>query len=564
MSVVDALARLYPWPVEASDELGDALAFVESGHDPETVVRAGYVAGCLATVLSTPLVLSPLPLWGSLLSVLAVGLCVTHGVHSSPHLLAAVRRTRALGDTPALIGRIVLRMGIQPATESAVRFGAETGEGPLAASLADHVDRAAGTPRTGLLSFAEEWADRFPAVRRSAHLVVSAGSAPEGERTRTLDRALAAVLDGTRDGMAEFTAKIRGPATGLYAFGVMLPLALVALVPAATMAGYPVSIWVFVLVYNLLLPAMLVAVGTWLLVRRPVAFPPPAVTRAHPDVPDRTWPPIVAGLGVAVGGFVAIGHLGSAVLAPIAAVGLGLGVALTGVYHPVATVRGHVRDVEEHLVDALYLIGRQVAEGESVESAIDHAGDRVPGETGDVFADAAGLQRRLHLGVYDAFLGPYGSLADVPSPRARSTASLLAIAAEEGQPAGHAIVSMADHLEELGEVERETRRQLSAVTDTLENTASIFGPMVAGSTVALAGGMVGSGAEAADAATLPTDALAVVVGIYVLTLAVVLTTVSVGLRYGLDRSLVGYRVGRTLTAATAIYVCSVIVAGAFV
>ncbi|MFC4246742.1 secretion system protein [Natribaculum luteum] len=564
MTHLRRLAALYPWSVEPSEELAEAVAFVESAHDAETIVRAGYVAGALAALLSTPLLLAPLPLWSSLVAILAASLGVVHAIHSGPHLLAAVRRTRALGDTPALIGRIVLRMQIQPATESAVRFAAETGQGPLASSLGAHVDRAAGTPRSGLLAFATEWADRFPALRRSAHLLAAAENAPDGERSRTLDRAFAAVLDGTRDGMAEFTASIRGPATGLYAFGVMLPLALVALVPAATIAGYPVSIWFFVVVYNVVLPTLLVVAGAWLLVRRPVAFPPPTVTRAHPDVPDRLWKPLVFGLVVGVGAYLVTPALGPAALAPIAATGLALGIALTGVYYPVAAVRQHVRDVEAHLVDALYLVGRQVAEGEAVESAIALAGDRVPAETGDVFADAAGLQRRLHLGVRDAFLGRYGSLADVPSPRAHSTASLLAIAADEGQPAGRAVVSMADHLEELQEVERETRRELATVTGTLDNTASFFGPMVAGATVALAGGIVGSGAEAADATTLPTDALGLVVGVYVLTLAVVLTTISIGLRHGLDRSLVGYRVGRALSVATPIYVCSVIVASTFV
>lgn len=556
------LAKLYPWQVEASPDLEAALAFVESPLEADLVVRAGYGAGAVAVVPASVLFLAPLPFWGALAAMAAIVLGTVHAVHSLPSLLAAVRRTRALGDTPNLIGRAVLRMQIEPSTESAVRFAADTGRGPLANSLEAHVDRAAGTPRTGLLGFADEWADRFPALRRSAHLLAAAENAPPGERSRTLDRSLEAVLDGTREGMAEFTASIRAPATGLYAFGVMLPLALVAVVPAAAIAGYPVTIGAFVVVYNLLLPIVLVVAGGWLLVRRPVAFPPPVVTPDHPDVPERRWPPLVFGASVGAIAYLATPFLGPAWLAPIAGVGLACGFALVGSYRPIAGVRDHVREVEAHLVDALYLVGRQVAEGEAVESAVDRAGDRVPSATGDAFADAARLQRRLHLGVEDAFLGTYGALANVPSPRARGTASLLAIASREGRPAGRAIVSMADHLEELQEVERETRRELSSVTGTLDNTASFFGPMVAGATVALAGGMVGGGAEAAGGTSLPPDALGVVIGAYVLTLAVVLTALSVGLRHGLDRSLVGYRVGRALVVAVPVFVLSVIAAGA--
>jgi hypothetical protein len=577
-TVVHGLASLYPYEVETSDELADSLSFLQSEYRAETVVRAGYGAGMLSLFALVPLIMSPLPLSAVAFLMLLLPLGVIHGVHSTPHVLADLRRTRALGDTPNLIGRAVLRMQIQPATENAVRFAADTGRGPLAESLSAHIDRSIGTPRTGLTSFADEWAEEFPAIRRSAALLVTAQDAPEGERGRTLDRALSAILDGTRNQMAAFTSAIQGPTTALYAFGVMLPMALVALIPAATLAGYPVSIWVFVVLYNLTLPLILLAASAWLLTRRPVAFPPPQVSRAHPDVPDRVTKPLLIGLGVGgfafgllqfaglVGRVPPLAPVASVVgpvshLAPIVALGLGLGSFLLAAYQPIKNVRDYVRDVEEHLVDALYLVGRQVDEDEAVESAIAHAGDRVPEETGEVFADAAGIQRRLRTSVHEAFLGDYGALKDIPSPRAEGTASLLSIAADEGQPAGRAIVSMADHLEELQEVEGETKRALATVTNTLEHTASFFGPMVGGATVGLAGGMVGEGAAAADVEPMPVEPLGIVVGVYVITLCFILTALSIGLRHGLDRSLVGYKIGQSLVFAVPIYAMTLYIVG---
>lgn len=561
-TLVRSLARLYQDDVEVSDDLEDAAAFIELPYEPEVLVRAGYSGGILAFFLPLVLVVTPLPLFVVLAICAAFSFTVMHVVHSAPLLLAALRRTRALGETPDLIGRAVLRMQIQPATENAIRFAAQTGDGPLANSLESHIDRSIGTPDSGLLSFAEEWSEEFPALRRSSHLLSAAQDAPEGERDRTLERALTAILNGTRDQMAEFTASIRGPSTALYAFGVMLPLALVALVPAAAMADIPVSIEFFIVVYNVLLPAGLVAASVWLLIRRPVAFPPPAVTRSHPDVPDRRWPPLVYGVIAGGCGFALTVVLGISYLGPVAAIGLGTGFAMISYFSPIREVREYVKDVEEHLVDALYIIGRQVSENEAVESAIDHAGDRVPGETGAVLEDAAGLQKRLHTTVEEAFLGKYGALNDIPSTRARGTAELLAIAADEGQPAGPAIVSMADHLEELREVERRTKRKLAMVTDTLTNTASFFGPLVGGATVGLASGMVGPNSDVVEGGqALPTDTLGIVIGIYVMTLAVILTTLSIALRNGLDRSLIGYKVGYALTFSMPIYLVAVFSVG---
>jgi hypothetical protein len=487
--------------------------------------------------------------------IFAVALGVARLARRGPVALATARRTAALGAAPALVARAVLRMRVEPASERAAAFAAR-GEGRLAADLGEHVRRAAGTPRSGLGDFGAAWAEWNPPLRRAALLVESAADAPAGEREATLDRAMDAILDGTRDRMAEFAEAVRGPTTTLYAFGVLLPLALVAVLPAARVAGLPLSVPVLVVLYDLLLPAVLIGAGAWLLVRRPAAFPPPEVSREHPAVPDRTWPTVVAGVSA---GLVAV--LGTAPLPAWtrwpAAVGLAVGAGLVVRFRPVKLVRDDARAAEANLTDALYLVGRRVGDGEAVESALGAAAPEVAGRTGELLAETAGVQRRLRVGVWEAFLGEYGSLADVPSPQARSVAALLAIAAREGRPAGRAVVSMADHVEDLQRVEREARRELASVTGTLRNTAGVFGPLVGGATIALADGM----AAGTLGDPLPTAALGLAVGSYVLLMAAILTALATGLERGFDRALVGYRVGLALCSAVGAFLAGFVGAG---
>ncbi|AQL41986.1 hypothetical protein BV210_04300 [Halorientalis sp. IM1011] len=573
---VRLLARCYPWPAEGSADLDRALGFIGSDLSPETVVRAGYgaallcvpvvvLAGLVAPAGTTPLVLG----CGA-----AGALAVVHTVHSAPHALATARRTRALGEAPALVSRAVLRMRVTPATETAAAFAAETGQGPLADSLGEHVRRAAGSAGSGFPSFTDEWDEWFPDLRRSLLLVESAGTAPAGERKRALDRGMAAVLDGTRDRMAEFAASLQGPATGLYAFGVLLPLALVAMLPAVRTTGASVPLAAVVALYDLALPAVLVAASVWLLIRRPVTFPPPSVGRDHPDVPSRRWPAPAAGAVAGGAGWLLATRLVAPWTGPLAAVGFASGGALVVYYRPITAVRDHVRAVEDGLADALYQIGRRVEEGEAVEHAIATAADEVGGATGEVLQEAAKRQRRLKVGVREAFLGDHGALATVPSARARSTATLLAMAASEGRPAGGAIVAMADNVEELAAVERDARHEIGTVTGTLANTAALFGPLVAGATVALTasmdpGGSISIGAAGVTEATemasgIGTAGLGLAVGAYALVLAAILTTLATGLAHGLDRALVGYRVGWALLVATATYLAAIHAVGLFV
>ena len=555
---VDALAGLgRRWPVTATTDadLERALAFLDADVDAETVLRAGYGAATVVALAAVPVVLLASPDHRAPLAAFSLALALSGPVlaRRAPVAAATAHRTRALGAAPGLVARAVLRMRIEPATERAAAFAAETGDGPLAASLDGHVRRATGTPKTGLTTFAAEWADWNPALRRSMLLVAAAADAPPGERERTLDRALTAVLTGTRDRMAAFVADVRGPATAIYAFGVLLPLALVAVLPAGRAAGLPVSTDALVVVYDLLLPAALLGASAWLLARRPVAFPPPAVTRAHPNVPDRQWTVVVGALALGTVAFVGAGVVLPKWTRWIAAAGTGAGAVLVGATRPVVAVRNRVRAVETHLTDALYLVGRRVKEGAAVEDALAVAADEVAGETGDVLAVAARNQRLLRAGVHEAFLGEYGALADVPSPRARSAAALLALAAREGRPAGSAVVAMADHLDDLDEVEREARRELAQATGTLKSTAAAFGPLVAGATVALARGMAGT-AEFGGA--VPTATLGLAVGTYVLLLAAIVTALATSLERGFDRTLVAYRVGVAVLSATGVYLAS--------
>jgi len=562
-AALEGLASVYPGDVEASEELERSLAFLDAGVDPPTVVRAGYGAAVVVALLAVPLpLLVPtafVPVTAALVLALALG--VAHAIHRAPVAIAALGRSRALGAAPDLVGRAILRMRVDPAPEAAVAFAAESGHGPLAASLRRHVRGTAGAAGSGLDGFAAEWRDWFPALARSSHLLAAAGSASAARRERALERSLSAVLEGTHDRLQSFVSRMGGPVTGLYAFGVLLPLALVAVVPGARAAGVPVTLPAVAVLYDLVLPSVLVVAAGWLLVRRPVAFPAPDLDRSHPDVSGRWWIGPAAGAGAGIAGAAVASLAVGAWAGPIALVGLGGGVALACHYRPVVAVREEVRAIEDGLPDALYLVGRRVDDGYSVERALALAADDLAGETGDLFADAARRSRTLGIGPGAALLGDRGALATVPSRRTRSTAALLALAAEEGRPAGQAIVAMAGHLEDLRAVEREARHSLARLTGTLRNTAAIFGPLVAGATVALADGMARFGAQTDSVATLPAGGLGLAVGAYVLALSVVLTTLATGIEHGLDRPLVGYRVGVAAASATAVFLVAFVGAG---
>jgi len=537
------------------DALAVALARLGIDRSAGAVARWATAAGvAVGSAGLTVALLTPAPITAALLAA-GLGIGTRQGVLAVPRVAASVRRSRALGEVPALIARATLRVRVEPTAEAAAAAASDA-DGRLAESLGAHVRRARGTGRSGLSSFADDWAD--PALRRSVRLVAAAARAPADERERVLDRALSAALEGTRERAAEATASLHGPATALYAFGVLLPLSLVAGLPAARAAGIPVSAVGIAVVYDLLLPVGLCLAAAWLFARRPVAFPPASVSRDHPEVASRPKLAIAAGVAAALVGAAATTVLGVGWAIPVAPAGTGIGAALVARHRPALVVRERARAVESGLPDALAGVGRRVREGVSVERAIGAAGEETAGPTGAVLTAAARRGRRLGTGVERSFLGRHGALATVPSARARSVARLLAVAAREGRPAGTALTATADHLDDLRSAEREIRRELASVTRTLRNTAAVFAPIVGGAAVALAG-RLGGNVTGFGGTPVATSQLGLAVGAYVLALAVLLTALATGLARGLDRTLVGYRVGIALCSATTLFVLAFVV-----
>jgi hypothetical protein len=566
-TVVKRLAAAWPSDVDADPTLGRALAHLHWNVEAGTVGRAARSVAVVVAVVSVGV--------GAGLAVLgvdragvtvaaagtAVGVCVPTVVDRGVRFLSTLRRTRALGSAATLVGLAALRLRLDPATERAATFAAQAGSGALARSLERHVNRARGTPRSGFDRFVDEWGDRFPALERAIDRLDAAASAPATERDQHLDRAVAAALDGAREELAAFAAEIRGPVTALYAFGVLLPLALVGVLPAARAAGVRLSLPVIIALYNLALPIVVAVAGVWLLARRPVAFPPPRIGRTHPEVPNNRLRAVAAGAVVAAVGVVATARVAGGWATPVVAAGLGPGVALVVRVRGARRVRERVLAVESELHDALYLVGRRVSAGEAVETAVEAAANRVSGATGELLEDAMERRRRLGVTVAEAFRGDHGALATLPSRRAHEMAELFGLAATEGRPAGDALVATAEHAEKLRRVERDARRELTQVTGTLSNTAAVFGPLVGGATVALSARVGKTETAGFGAGALPSAELGVAIGVYVLWLAVALTVLSTGLTRGLDRTLLGHRVGVALCLATCCYISAYVGAG---
>lgn len=480
-----------------------------------------------------------------------------------PSLAVRMRRARALGDAPQLLGLAVLRLRVTPTPEAAAVFAAEHAEGPLARSLRDSVRSATGSGAAGWDGLASRWGEQLPELRRGISLLTAASVAAPSDRDRLLDSSLDAVLAGTRDRMARFASALQGPTTAVYAFGVVLPLAFVGALPTLRAAGIAVGLPQLIAVYDIILPASLLVASAWLLARRPAAFPPATIPDDHPSLPSRSRRlAVILPLAVVIGfwvGRLTVPRWGPTIVLP----GLTIGSGLVAWYRPKVKVRERTRAVEAGFPDALTIAAQALQQRRAPEAAVRAAGSQLVGPAGTVFEDAARVQEQLGVGVESAFLGRDGALRHLRSPRLRSSASLLVLAAREGPRGGTVLLSLADHLDDLRSVEAEIQRELGTVVGTLRSTAWCFAPLIGGTTVALASRLDGA-ALGGSTASLSSGSLAIVIGTYVLILAGVLSVLATGLSEGPDPVQIGYHVGLAVLSASLMYPLSVFAASLLV
>ena len=84
--------------------------------------------------------------------------------------------------------------------------------------------------------------------------------------------------------MESFAAKLKTPSYVLHSIFILIPLALVALLPAVTVVGMKPETMDLVLLYDLTFPILVAVYSEYILMQRPVAFIPRQIPDSHPDL----------------------------------------------------------------------------------------------------------------------------------------------------------------------------------------------------------------------------------------------------------------------------------------
>jgi hypothetical protein len=231
--------------------------------------------------------------------------------------------------------------------------------------------------------------------------------------------------------------------------------------------------------------------------------------------------------------------------------------------------------MEREFSDALFVLGKRLAEDKSPEESFQFTGQAMKGAAiAEVFGHATYLLHTQHITLRDAFFHPeFGALRFVASDRIKALTRLVVEGMQKSQQAvSLSVIRIADHLKQLQDVEAKIVDMLCELTSTLKATTAVFAPLIAGVTLSITS-LVASilSSVQSEMAAIPEDvttqglvssfavqnidpsAFVLVIGIYLLELVVLLTRFTNGIQEGDDTPQFMYSLGRTVVASVAVF-----------
>ncbi|MFH0986845.1 MAG: hypothetical protein V1911_02225 [Candidatus Micrarchaeota archaeon] len=485
---------------------------------------------------------------------------------------------KALGEGPKTLIYLIVPLKKNPNLEEAVKFAAENSEGKIAEDLRDSLWRVwsgkSPSMKEELPRLGAKWGRYSDEFKRALYLIRSSLSEKyDARRLATLDKAIKTALDGMVSKTRQYVSDLFVPTLALFSFGTVLPLMFISMLPVFAFFGIgfanPAAI-------SLILASTLIVIYIYssrILSRRPSTF-------SQPDVPELPGMPgkwqlrifnrnvnafffcfvVIVGLGfpgilflatqnqlisVAEGSALSLFLSNINTLMLLWAITAAVSIFCYFSAMPRKKISDQMRQVDSEVLDAMYHVANRMSENRPAEDALQFASEALPNsETSRIFSETVRMVKRRNITMEQAFFDEkIGTLRHIYSKTFRSIIKLFVTSVRKGMDtASDALFIIVSHFSELKNTEKQLADMLKNSISMMKVTASLFAPIVAGMIITLyqlIQRSIGSAAQQLSALgydqSLPlfslfsssqsvsTELLQLMIGVYMLALAVILT-----------------------------------------
>ncbi|HDR53453.1 MAG TPA: hypothetical protein ENN60_02150 [archaeon] len=527
-----------------------------------------------------------------------------------PSYAAKLRKLKMLGQSPLAILYLVIAMEVTPNLEASVAFAAKNMPNPMGLVF-KHLLWMTETRAMPDMEEAFNWYSRkvkewAPHLAEALYLIAGSMREVGAMRRRSLEKATAVVLEGTKGVMETFARSLDIPVMATNAFGIMLPVLLLIIGPIASVFASSTNVGMALLViYDFLIPLLLLFITIYILGKRPGSIseieylkPSFRVTFMGREWNAKPLMILIAGIFGALQVFllvtqptaimpvvqgveaVSVGYT----LPGIVALGVPLGIYFLSWAQENQKIKKRVETLEREFGNALYQLGNIMNEGVPIEEAMQDVADRMKGSETEVFFRTATNRVRtlgwpLERALFDE---KYGVLREFPSNLIRNIMLVLMKSAEKGpRSASLTSISVSNYLKAMQDVRDKIIDLLSESISGLRFQGMVLIPLITGTIVGLGqitsnllmkiasqiSGVVGSGMASGYGyigefiniqGVIQPSFLQMIVGVYVVATLFIIGLLVGGLEDGWERTAIYLNIGKLISYGVFIYALATI------
>jgi len=467
----------------------------------------------------------------------------------APERLAMRWRLKASSQMVPAILYIVIYMKHTSNFEKAVSFASEHLQPPLSLDFRkifwDVEVGKFSTIKDSVDNYLTGWKDYSLEFVEAFHLIESSLYEPdEARRVGVLEKSLQVILDGVYDKMLKYTHNVKAPLTNVYMLGIVLPTLSLAILPlASTMMGGAIKWYHTFLVFNILIPFMVLYLTGKALAERPGGYGESDLLEKNPLYPKYKsnaayakaillaaplfligvipllwrYTPIPLWLGTTrdyAWSSIGLGFLGDSGVFGIMTDSVGVvtgpfgsGALMLGLLVPISIsmvfimvfkaktknildTRRKYKEVEKEFTSSLFQLGNRIGDGLPAEIAFAKVSESTKGTATEGFFRIVNENiQQLGMSLERALFDPKrGAVVFYPSQLVATSMRILTESVKKGlQVAARSLMAISDYVKNIKKINDRLNDLLADIVSDMKSNMTFLAPLLSGIIVGLAG-----------------------------------------------------------------------------
>ncbi|MCK4997342.1 hypothetical protein KAS08_03480 [Candidatus Pacearchaeota archaeon] len=485
--------------------------------------------------------------------IFMLGIFLFFYANKMPENLAMRWRLKASSQMVPAILYVVIYMKHTSNFEKAISFASQHLQPPLSSDFRkifwDVEVGKYSTIKESLDNYLLGWKDYSLEFVEAFHLIESSLYEPsEARRVTILEKSLEVILDGVYDKMLKYTHDVKAPLTNVYMLGVILPTLSMAIMPlASTMMGGAIKWYQVLLVYNILVPFMVMYLTDKAMAGRPGGYGESDLLEKNPLYPryksnaaykkgalmalplfilgiipllwrytpiptllgttrDYTWASIGMGFMGSGGVFGIITTEAGKVVGPFGAGALLLSlfipisIAMVVIYasrertKDIIATRDQYKEVEKEFTSSLFQLGNRVGDGLPAEIAFAKTLESTRGTSTEGFFRVVNENiQQLGMSLERALFDPRrGAVIFYPSQIVSTSMRILVESVKKGlQVAARSLIAISDYVKNIKKINDRLNDLLAEIISDMKSNMTFLAPLLSGIIIGLAAMITG-------------------------------------------------------------------------